>query len=102
MRLVLQPLSASLNTEKVTNLNKSVALVREQTIRQSDHRLSAKLLPTLADRGVPQSQRGTSPMAVFSVCIPEPLLLIKYNYRNTCNYISFKNCLNIYIKNKEV
>jgi hypothetical protein len=35
--------------------------------RPSDHRLSAKLVPTLAKRGVSRSQRGGSPTAVISV-----------------------------------
>jgi hypothetical protein len=35
--------------------------------RPSDNRLSAKLMPTFADRGVSGSQRGRSSMAVISV-----------------------------------
>jgi hypothetical protein len=35
--------------------------------RPSDRSLSAKLVPTFADRGVSRSQRGGSPTAVFSV-----------------------------------
>jgi hypothetical protein len=35
--------------------------------RLSDHRLSAKLVPTFADRGVSRSQRGGSPTAIISV-----------------------------------
>jgi hypothetical protein len=35
--------------------------------RPSDRRLSAKLIPTFADRGVQRSQRGGSPAAVISV-----------------------------------
>jgi hypothetical protein len=35
--------------------------------RPRDCRLSAKLVPTLADRGVSRSQRGGSPTAVISV-----------------------------------
>jgi hypothetical protein len=34
--------------------------------RPSDRRLSTKLMPTFADRGVSSSQRGGSPTAVFS------------------------------------
>jgi hypothetical protein len=34
----------------------SVALVRERTIPMSDRRLSAKLVPTFADRGVSHGQ----------------------------------------------
>jgi hypothetical protein len=33
----------------------------------SDRRLSAKLVPTLAERGLSRSQRGASPTAIFSV-----------------------------------
>jgi hypothetical protein len=33
----------------------------------TDHRLSAKLVPTFEDRGVPRSQRVGSPTAVISV-----------------------------------
>jgi hypothetical protein len=39
----------------------------------SDRRLSAKLVPTFADRGVSRSQRGRSPSAVISISRPEPL-----------------------------
>jgi hypothetical protein len=35
--------------------------------RPSDRRLSAKLVPTCADRGVSRSQRGESPAAVISM-----------------------------------
>jgi hypothetical protein len=35
--------------------------------RPSDRRLSAKLVPTFADRGVSRSQRAESPMAVISI-----------------------------------
>jgi hypothetical protein len=35
--------------------------------RQSDRRLSAKLVPTFADRGVSHGQCGESPKAVISV-----------------------------------
>jgi hypothetical protein len=34
--------------------------------RQSDRRLSAKLVPTFADTWVPSSQRGESPTGVIS------------------------------------
>jgi hypothetical protein len=34
--------------------------------RPSDHRLSAKLLPTFGDRRVPSSQLGVSPTTVIS------------------------------------
>jgi hypothetical protein len=37
--------------------------------RPSDHRLSAKLVPTFADRGVSRSQRGGSLTAVISVFV---------------------------------
>jgi hypothetical protein len=39
---------------------------RSELYRPSDGRLSAKLVPTFADRGVPRSQRGRSPTAVIS------------------------------------
>jgi hypothetical protein len=35
--------------------------------RPSDRRLSSKLVPTFADRGVSRSQRGLSPTAVISI-----------------------------------
>jgi hypothetical protein len=35
--------------------------------RPSDHRLSAKPVPTFADRGVSRGQRGVSPTAIISV-----------------------------------
>jgi hypothetical protein len=35
--------------------------------RPSDHRLSAKLMPTFANRGVLRSQRGGSTLALMSV-----------------------------------
>jgi hypothetical protein len=35
--------------------------------RPSDRRMSAKLVSTFTDRGVPRSQRGGSPAAVISV-----------------------------------
>jgi hypothetical protein len=39
--------------------------------RPSDRRLSAKLVPTFADRGVSLSQRGESPAVVISVFLTE-------------------------------
>jgi hypothetical protein len=47
--------------------NNSVDLVRERTIPTERPRLSAKLVPTFADRGVSRNQRGGSPTAVISV-----------------------------------
>jgi hypothetical protein len=44
--------------------------------RPSYRRLSAKLVPTYADKGVPCSQRGGSPTTVISVCSSEPLLFL--------------------------
>jgi hypothetical protein len=35
--------------------------------RPNDRRLSAKLVPSFVDRGVPRSQRAGSPTAVISV-----------------------------------
>jgi hypothetical protein len=42
----------NLNNNNNNNNNNSVALVRERTIRPSDRRLSAKLVPTFAERVV--------------------------------------------------
>jgi hypothetical protein len=42
------------------NNNNSMALVCERLYRQSDRHLSAKLVPTSADRGVLRGQRGGS------------------------------------------
>jgi hypothetical protein len=42
--------------------------------RPSERRLSAKLVPTFADRGVSRNHLGGSPTAVISVYRPEPLL----------------------------
>jgi hypothetical protein len=47
-------------------ITNSVPLVRERTI-PSDSHLSAKLVPTFADRGVSHGQCGGSPTAVISV-----------------------------------
>jgi hypothetical protein len=49
------------------NNNNTVALVRERTNRPSFRRLSTKLVPTFAERGVSRSQRGGSPTAVTSI-----------------------------------
>jgi hypothetical protein len=43
-----------------------MALVRERTI-PSDCRLSAKLVPTIVDRGVLRGQHDGSPIAIFSL-----------------------------------
>jgi hypothetical protein len=40
---------------------------RSELYRPSYRRVSAKLVPTFADRGVSRSQRGGSPTDVFSV-----------------------------------
>jgi hypothetical protein len=48
------------------DLTNSVALVRERNIPR-DRRLSAKLMPTFADRGVSHGQCGGSPTAVILV-----------------------------------
>jgi hypothetical protein len=44
-----------------TNKKNSVAWSASELYRPSDRRLSAKLVPILADRGVSRSQRGGSP-----------------------------------------
>jgi hypothetical protein len=43
----------------------SVALVMSELYRSSDRRLSAKLVPNFADRGVSHGQCGGSPTAVI-------------------------------------
>jgi hypothetical protein len=43
-----------------------MALVLSELHRPSDRRLSAKLVPTFADKDVWRSQRGGSPTAVIS------------------------------------
>jgi hypothetical protein len=48
-------------------ITNSVALVRERTIPTERPRLSAKLVPTFADRGLWHDQCGGSPTAVISV-----------------------------------
>jgi hypothetical protein len=48
-----------------------VALVYEWLYRPSDGRLSAKLVPNFADRGMSHGQYGASPTAVNRVSIPE-------------------------------
>jgi hypothetical protein len=53
-----------------------VAESASELYRSSDRRLSVKLVPTFADRGVSRSQRGESPTAVISVSRPEPLLFL--------------------------
>jgi hypothetical protein len=44
--------------------------------RRRDCRVSAKLVPTSSDRGVPRSQRCGSSTAVISLYNPEPLLFL--------------------------
>jgi hypothetical protein len=41
----------------------------------SDRHLSAKLVPTFADRGVSRSQRGGSPTAVIPVFLDQLLMI---------------------------
>jgi hypothetical protein len=48
------------------NINNSVALVWEEPYQPSNRRLSAKLVPTFADRRVLRSQSVGSPTAVIS------------------------------------
>jgi hypothetical protein len=43
-----------------------MALIASELYRPSDRRLSAKLVPTFADRGVSRSQRDGPPTAVIS------------------------------------
>jgi hypothetical protein len=50
-------------TNKLRGLPESAS----ELYRPSDRRLSAKLVPTFADRRVLHSQRGGSPTAVISV-----------------------------------
>jgi hypothetical protein len=45
--------------------------------RPRDHRLLAKLVPTLADRGVSRSQRGRSLRPYYRFSRPEPLLFFQ-------------------------
>jgi hypothetical protein len=52
----------------------SVAWVRERTIPTEQRRLSAKLVPTFADREVPRGQRGVTPMD-GRILGSEPLLV---------------------------
>jgi hypothetical protein len=54
-----------------------MALVRERTIRQSDRRLSGKLMPTFADRGVSRGQRGGSLQPKYRFSRLEPLIFFK-------------------------
>jgi hypothetical protein len=56
-----------------------MALVHERTIL-TDCRLSAKLVPTFADRGVSRSQCGRSPTAVISFSRPEPLFFLSSSF----------------------
>ena len=60
-----------------TVMYNSVALVRRSVGRQSGRRRSAKLVPTLADRGVSRGQRNGSPRP-FNLCFLdlEPLLFL--------------------------
>jgi hypothetical protein len=58
--------SSSPNTAHTKQTN-SVSLVRKRTISTKRSRLSAKLVPTFADREVSRSQRGVYPTAVISV-----------------------------------
>jgi hypothetical protein len=55
--------SAQLRKQKQTHWPESAS----EPNRPSDHRLSAKLVPTFVDRGVSRSQRGGSNTAVISV-----------------------------------
>jgi hypothetical protein len=48
--------------------------------RPSHRRLSAKLVPTFADRGVSRSQRGGSPTAVISILYKDNWELLKTNF----------------------
>jgi hypothetical protein len=50
----------------LAELTNSVALVCERTIPTSDRCLSARLVPTFADRGVLHGQCGGSPTAVIA------------------------------------
>jgi hypothetical protein len=50
----------------ISSNNNSVALVSERTIWPRDRRLSEKIVPTYADRGVSRSERGGSPTAIIS------------------------------------
>jgi hypothetical protein len=60
----------------ITNGYNSVPLVRERTIRPSDRRLSAKWVPTFADRGVSHGQRDGSLRPWSRFPRPEQLLFI--------------------------
>jgi hypothetical protein len=57
----------------VDNNNNSMTLVLERTIPTEQPRLSAKLVPTIADRKMSRSQRAESPTAVFSISRPVSL-----------------------------
>jgi hypothetical protein len=64
------------NCNNNNNNNNSVALSAGEVCRPKDPRLSAKLMPTFADRGASRGQRGGSlrPQSRFSR--PEPLLFL--------------------------
>jgi hypothetical protein len=49
----------------MSNNNNSVTLVHERTISSIDRRLSAKVVPTFANKGVSRGQLGGSPTAVI-------------------------------------
>jgi hypothetical protein len=63
---LLLPYRAELSVARSITDN-SVALVLERTNRLSDLYLSAKLVPTFADKGVLRSQRSESPTAVILI-----------------------------------
>jgi hypothetical protein len=78
----VQPLDSHFRNRAIT---KETPKTKEQTpwpesaselYWPSHRRLSAKLVPTFADRGVLRSQRGGSPMAVILISWPELLQLL--------------------------
>jgi hypothetical protein len=60
-------LSLSVNDELVYKKQTPWPETASELYRPSDHRLSAKLVPTSADRRLSRSQRSGSPTAVISI-----------------------------------
>jgi hypothetical protein len=56
-----------------------------------DNRLSAKLVPTFADRGC-RVVKATDPYAVFSFCRPEPLLFLPSSSLSILTRLSGSRC----------